>query len=176
MAYPHTRTCRRSTLHPLRPCPLLRHEAGATLIEFAFVFPILILLIMGAFEFFFVMFLRGGVETTLHETARRAMTGALYGQEGARDELLLAELKRRLDLVLLGDQEYELKTDVYDAFQSVSSGSSQTATPSFGGSSQIIRYTIRYAYTYQTPLAALVGGLGNETVITSSVFIRNEDF
>ncbi len=155
---------------------LVRRQEGATLVEFALVFPVVLVVLLGGLEFFFVLFLRGVVETSLHETARQAMTGSVYGQTGDRSEILLDGMRSRLGMVLRGDQDYELSTDVYDTFQSVRGGSRLTPTASFGNAGQIVRYTLTYDYDYMTPLGMLADGLGQGIRITSSVFVRNEDF
>lgn len=155
---------------------LIHQQSGATIIEFAIILPVLLILIFGGLEFFFVLFIRGGVETALHETARRAMTGNLYGQEGDRAELLTKEIDARLKVVLLGDTNYQLTTEVYDTLQATQSGGTQAADVSFGDANQIVRYTVTYDYTYKTPLGALAQGLGESVMIRSTVFLRNEDF
>ena len=50
------------------------HEAGQALVEFAFVAPILVLLIMGIFQFAFVFQSQIGLTNAVREAARRAST------------------------------------------------------------------------------------------------------
>ena len=81
---------------------LLRDRSGVTIIEFAFVAPVMIVLLSGLLEFGYVAFARSTLESAILDASRSARVAECPGEAA---ELIEAEVVRRMDAVISHDGE-----------------------------------------------------------------------
>lgn len=187
-------------LHPVGFLRRLRgEEGGATVVEFALIFPVFLLAVFGGIETAIVIFISSSIEAAVLEASRYGITGGTV--EGVSRE------QRVLDIV--GDKTYglvdmdrvEIDTLVYESFDDIGQpepfddgngngvydvGEAFTdvngngvwdadmGLAGLGGPSDVVVYRISYAWGIMTPLIRNVMGESVEHV--SSVAVRNEPF
>lgn len=188
-----------------RGLPLLRRLAscrdGATLVEFAFALPLVLMIFLGMFEVAMVMFVSTSVEGGLREAARYGITG--QGSDAAAREAAILGIIEDHTFGFIDLDEAEVTFMVYDSFSNVGqpepwddddgdgvwdadesytdvNGNGQwdedQGTAGLGDAGAVVRYTIAYDWILLTPyLAAL---LGDEGVfhMSASITVRNEPF
>ncbi|GEM_PF-3753526 len=166
------------TLLSIRPAParaLMRDNKGASLIEFALVLPVLLLFLLGTIEYCMVFYIRGSIESVTHDTARKAITGSNYGGSGTREEELDHMLQESLSNISGANGTFNITTEVYVNLTKL--GTPMLGASKYGGSNHIVRYVVEYEHNFITPLAHfLAEDQGNRLVLTSTVFVKNEDF
>jgi Flp pilus assembly pilin Flp len=191
-------------LNPTRILPrclrrLRREEDGATVVEFAFVFPVFILAVLGTIETAIVTFISSSIEAAVLEASRYGITGGTI--PGVTRE------ERVLDIV--GDKTYGLvdmdlvgiDTLVYESFDDIGqpepfedanlnvvydtgelftdvNGNGQwdadMGAAGLGGPSDVVVYRVTYAWGIMTPLIRSV--IGESVLHASSVAVRNEPY
>jgi Flp pilus assembly pilin Flp len=191
-------------LNPTRILPrclrrLRREEDGATVVEFAFVFPVFILAVLGTLETAIVIFISSSIEAAVLEASRYGITGGTI--PGVTRE------ERVLDIV--GDKTYGLvdmdlvgiDTLVYESFDDIGqpepfedanlnvvydtgelftdvNGNGQwdadMGAAGLGGPSDVVVYRVTYAWGIMTPLIRSV--IGEGVLHASSVAVRNEPY
>jgi Flp pilus assembly pilin Flp len=191
-------------LNPTRILPrclrrLRREEDGATVVEFAFVFPVFILAVLGTIETAIVIFISSSIEAAVLEASRYGITGGTV--PGVTRE------ERVLDIV--GDKTYGLvdmdlvgiDTLVYESFDDIGqpepfedanlnvvydtgelftdvNGNGQwdadMGAAGLGGPSDVVVYRVTYAWGIMTPLIRSV--IGESVLHASSVAVRNEPY
>jgi Flp pilus assembly pilin Flp len=191
-------------LNPTRILPrclrrLRREEDGATVVEFAFVFPVFILAVLGTLETAIVIFISSSIEAAVLEASRYSITGGTI--PGVTRE------ERVLDIV--GDKTYGLvdmdlvgiDTLVYESFDDIGqpepiedanlnlvydtgelftdvNGNGQwdadMGAAGLGGPSDVVVYRVTYAWGIMTPLIRSV--IGESVLHASSVAVRNEPY
>lgn len=162
----------------VRPAPtrtLARDNNGASLIEFALVLPVLLLFLLGTIEYCLVFYIRGSIESVTHDTARKAITGSSYGGSGTREEELDSMLQESLANIHGTNGTFNVTTEVYANLSNL--GTPLLGASKYGGSNHIVRYVVEYEHNFITPLAHfLAEDQGDKLVLTSTVFVKNEDF
>ncbi|MGE0058931.1 MAG: TadE/TadG family type IV pilus assembly protein [Dehalococcoidia bacterium] len=139
-----------------------RHELGQSLVEFAFVLPIFLLIIMAIVDFGWAF--RGYIVTT--NAAREGARWAVIGAEADGDEGVIARTVDRSSGVLTTSQVKTFCDDVESDLKRCASGSS-------------VRVEISYEYHYITPLGGILnfvtGGVMPDPLrIKSSTTMRHE--
>lgn len=158
------------------PKPFLRDERGVTIIEFALIAPVFLALIFTTIEFSLILFLRGSIEDATHQVARLGITGSTYGQSGDRQEILMGMLEERLQGIVFNPENFTITSEVYANYNNATEGNAEDNTGNvFGGSNQVVRYQVTYQHDYITPVGTMVD-LGTGLTITSTVFVKNEEF
>lgn len=185
----HTRHTRR----------FLRCKDGITSLEFAFIVPVFIVLVMGIIEFSMIMFTFAVMESATYSTARLGKTG-YTDPELSREAFILQTITERttgfLDPELLsitatvyanfddvGAPEPYIDgngNDVYDLGESYSdiNGNGQwdsdMGSAGYGDANDIVVYTITYPWTIMTPVVStIIGGVYDVTVRT---VVKNEPY
>jgi Flp pilus assembly pilin Flp len=191
-------------LHPARLIPrvvrrLRGDQDGATVVEFALVFPVFLLAVFGGIEAAIVIFISSSIEAAVLEASRFGITGGTL--PGVTRE------ERVLDIV--GDKTYGLvdmdlvgiETLVYESFDDIGqpepfedananlvydtgelftdvNGNGQwdadMGAAGLGGPSDVVVYRVTYAWGIMMPLIRSV--IGESVLHASSVAVRNEPF
>ncbi|MGE5138667.1 MAG: TadE/TadG family type IV pilus assembly protein [Rudaea sp.] len=120
---------------PIRSKQPSRRERGVALVEFAFTFPIVLLLVMGAFDLGWAVYAKNSVSLAAREGARRAII------TGNSDDIVRAAAKNASQGLALTDADIVI-------------------TPSQNGSAPYrqprtsVTVVVRYAYHPITPVIA----------------------
>ncbi len=150
---------------------------GVTAIEFAFLAPIMFLLLFATIEFGLILYMRSGIEAATHDAARYAITGQKYGTNQNKDAGLRKLLEEKLNLYMIVKQDYTIKSEIYGSISQLSgSASNKGVAVKFGGSDDIVKYTVTMDYKYLTPLGYFIGLTAGQTRIQSVVFVKNEGY
>jgi Flp pilus assembly pilin Flp len=102
-----------------RVAALLRDTKGASAVEFALVFPLAFVLIMGTFEFGLLMFNNAAVEGAVREAARYGLVG---NGTTAEREAAIAALIDQHTYGLVEPADITITTEVYPSFGGVDQG------------------------------------------------------
>lgn len=176
---------------------LCRCEAGATVVEFALILPLLLLFTFGSIEAAIVLFIRSSMESAVLEASRYGVTGA---DATSRADHVLAIVEART-YGLLDPAKIDLQTLVYDDFEDIgkpepfvdaNGNGFHDAAEAFtdvngngtwdadmgkaglGGRNAVVVYRLSYAWGIVTPMLREV--MGESVMNVASVAIRNEPF
>lgn len=137
------------------------HERGASLVEAAFVIPLLLLLVLGVVEYGFMV----NRDTVINNAAREGAREAIFGSSESDIEQRVRDAASNLD-----QAELTVTVTCKASDGSACPGSSYDAEWEPGGSAII---TVDYVYHFITPLTNLVG-LGSTQDLTAQVEMRIE--
>jgi len=145
----------------------LRANRGSTLVEFAFVFPILFALIVGIFEFGRLFY----IDLTLHGAAREASRFGVTGNV-LPDPNNPGEFLSRLDSIVARIQQVAPGLGVTPGDVTIVGPNGAGDT---GGPGDVVTIQVRYQITLLTPLVkpAFPGGVYHSTV---TIVSQNELF
>jgi Flp pilus assembly protein TadG len=180
----------------------LRCCGGASLVEFALVFPMLIVFVVGLFEVGMMMFVQSAMEGGLREASRFGITGSTVSGE-TRDETIRRILEENT-LGLVDLDAATISTKTYDSFNDIGqpepftdqspfngtydvgepytdlNGNAQwdadRGTAGVGASGEIVSYTIEYDWQPMTGLISSFVGGGDGIPMQASTAVRNEPF
>ena len=178
---------------------LRRDERGSPAIEFAFVAPVLFLMVVGTMELGMVLFVNILMEAGLRDAARYGVTGQVP-PTGSRESYII-EIVGRRTIGLVDMDKAHIHIITYPTFGDVGRGeefvdgngnggydAGETYTDEngngqydddvgqegAGGSGQVVVYRIDYDWPIMTPLAAPVIGENGVFPLRASVAVRNE--
>lgn len=139
-----------------------RTDRGNSMVEFALAAPVVILLLMGIFEFGRLYYVRLTVQQAVHEAARFAVTGSTLPDPDTGDPLSRAESIKQV----IQQQASTLDLDVDRLEIDPADG---------GGPSQIVTVTGSFRYQFVAPgiQSMFPDGAYDFTVTTS---MKNEPF
>ena len=181
--------------------PLVRGDGGAAALEFAFVFPVLLLFVFVLFDLMMILWMDAAMESAVRMASRFGITG--YAPAGkTREEIILALIEERT-LGFVNRSTATISTRIYDRFDHIGVGEpfDDTAPPNgkydsgelfvdvngngvwdddlgrpgVGGPGEIVVYTATYRLPFLTPLQSFIGGSGS-TLLKASAVVRNEPF
>lgn len=154
---------------------LITDNSGSTAVEFAFVFPIFITMVLGILEFGIMSYMRGTIEEVTRNTARLAVTGSVIdGEYVTRTDGFVAHLRNRVKSVSVGEGDITVSSTSYPNLSSY--GSSSGGSAGVGSGYSITEYEVRYNYQFLTPLAAIIQSLRGDVLIISTAVVQNENF
>lgn len=149
-----------------------RNQEGAALIEFVFIIPILLWLIMGILEYGIIFHLRSLATHAGNEAARLGKTGYLYGSQGSREALIEDTVKQYLAPWMGETAPLQVKSEAYGTYGSIGMNGTRGA----GGAEQVVLYQVTYYWEIVTPFLGTTMGAGTQLPITARALIKNEDF
>lgn len=179
---------------------LWREDRGTALIEFAFVFPIFVLGVIGIIEIAIVLFIGSSIESAVLQASRFGVTGGTVAGGVTREQRVL-EIVGENTFGLVDMDEVELETLIYDSFSDIgepepfdddnTNGAYDAGEPftdvngngqwdvdmgaaGLGGPNDIVVYRISYQWGLITPFMRRM--LAETVSHTSSVAVRNEPF
>lgn len=180
---------------------LRRDDRGATLVEFAFVAPIMMLMLCGTFDLAQQAYARTILEGTVEKAGRDAMleNGAATVSEPAFDQAIVTKVKR----VTGSGATYDAQRLSYSDFSKVSqperfvdraplnnrydSGEcfedengngawdADMGRAGQGGAQDVVLYRMTVTYPRLFPMAGLLGWSRNQSIMATTV-LRNQPF
>ena len=176
----------------------VREQRGSAAVQFALILPLLLLLIIGSFEYAIVMFVSGTIESAVLAASRFGATGAEEGG-GSRLDRIRAMISEKT-LGLVNGSNAKIDTYVFPDFGSIVAPEPFTdkdgdgtwdpgepfvdlngnatrdaggGTPGAGADCQIVLYVV----TYQTrSITGLLRAIMGTVTHHASVAVRNEPF
>lgn len=179
--------------------PLARDTSGSTLMEFAFVAPVLATMILGAMEFGLVMLTSTLMESSLREASRFGITGQQPAGKSRLERIIEIIDERTLGLVDMNEAQVDVL--IYPSFSDIGRGEdfvdgnangtydvgetftdengngvwdSDVGAAGSGASSDIVVYRMRYDWSLMTPLIGHVVGNDGKMALSASIVVRNE--
>jgi Flp pilus assembly protein TadG len=179
----------------------LRCSRGASLVEFALVFPILIVLVIGLLEVGMMMFIQSAMEGGLREATRWGITGQTVTGETREESIRRILEENTLGMVDFSGAAITMRT--YDSFSDVGqpepwtdsndngqydvgepytdlNGNTQwdedRGVEGVGNASEIVSYTVEYHWVPLTGLISSFIGDGDGIPMRASTVVRNEPF
>lgn len=178
-----------------------RDQRGATAVEFAIIGSVLIFLVAGIVEFSLVMVVTNSLEAATSISSRVGKTGfADTGQ--SREDTILAEIEKRAG-GLIDIDEVVITSEAYESFDQIGkpepwndansdgvpddgeytdiNGNGQwdedMGIEGFGGSDEVVVYTIQYDWEIITPLMReVIGGADGAVSLSTQWVVKNEPF
>ena len=178
-----------------------RAEGGVTAVEFAFVAPALLLLLMGIVEFSLIMLTYGVMESATTVSARLGSTG--FTTSGiSREQTILNAIDARAG-TLIDTSKLTITSKFYGAFDQINdpepfidsnhngqydAGEAYTdvngngkwdsdmGTAGYGQGGDIVVYTVSYPWAIQTPIMSELIGTNGIFTITTHAVTKNEPF
>ena len=175
-------------------------QRGIAALEFAFVMPIFVLILMGIIEFSLIMFTSAVMESATNNTARLGKTG-YTDSNMTREQLIINNIKSRTH-GLLDPAKITIHSEVYASFSKVNQpepcispthppcgGTAGTNYVDVNGNGQwdadmgaagqgnagdVVVYTASYPWPIFTPGIQLM--LGRTFTISSRTVVKNEPF
>ena len=172
-------------------------EDGSPVAAFAFVAPVLILMVIGTIEFGMIMFVTVLMESGLRDAARYGITGNQFGGMNRMERIVRIINDRTLGLVEISPADIQIL--VYPDFGQIGQGedfvdgngtydAGETFTDTNGNgvwdsdigqsgpgvSGQVVLYRIDYDWDLMTPLAAPLIGQNGKFTLSASIAVRNE--
>ena len=184
----------------------LRCQDGVTAIEFAFISPILFLLVMGIVETGFIMSAKNTLESATYVASRTGRTGFVDTGK-TQEETIMDMLEERASLFLNTDyvtiDAMSVTTKTYAGFDDIDepepyvdangngvrdNGENYTdingngqwdedrGGSGYGGSGEIVVYTVTYPWPLFTPLVSQFIGTDGIYTLSSRAVVKNEPF
>jgi hypothetical protein len=180
----------------------LRCRRGASLVEFALVFPLLIVFVVALLEIGMMMFIQSAMEGGLREASRFGITNQAVAGETRVESILRILEEHTLGFVDFDAATVEIMT--YDSFNDVGqpepftdqaplngvydlgepftdlNGNAQwdadRGTAGVGASGEVVSYTVEYNWVPMTGLISAFVGDGSGIPMEASTAVRNEPF
>lgn len=187
------------TLRALLPSRLVRDTGGSTIVEFAIVFPVFILMIIGTIEIAVVIFIGSSIESAVLQASRFGITGG--SSSGVSREERVLDIVGENTYGLVDMESVEISTLVYGSFADIGepepfdddngSASYDEGEPftdvngngtwdpdmgaaGLGGPNDVVVYSVSYDWGIMTPIMQAI--LGDSVRHVSSVAVRNEPY
>jgi hypothetical protein len=187
------------TLRGLFPSRLFRDTGGSTIVEFAIVFPVFILMIIGTIEIAVVIFIGSSIESAVLQASRFGITGG--SSSGVSREERVLDIVGENTYGLVDMESVEISTLVYGSFADIGepepfeddngSASYDEGEPytdvngngtwdpdmgaaGLGGPNDVVVYSVSYDWGIMTPIMQAI--LGDSVRHVSSVAVRNEPY
>jgi Flp pilus assembly protein TadG len=175
---------------------LRRDTRGVTIIEFAMVVPVLLLLLLGFFDLGYRSYASSVLQGALHDAARMATVGGYsMTQIDARVKTRLSNFATRSTVTTAASSYYDFAgvaqpekivgdtapLNAYnagDCFEDANGNNTYDADRGRGGtgnSDDIVRYTVTITFPRILPMGALMGW-GNTQTLTSNTVLRNQPY
>jgi Flp pilus assembly protein TadG len=180
----------------LRRPRLGRDEKGATLVEFAFVAPVLVLTLFGIFDLGYKSYVASVLQGALHEAARLGTVGhKTTAQLDAHIQNRLVKFSRNATITITHNSYLDFsgvkvpetitsdtaptgQYNVGDCYQDANANNqydTDRGKAGMGNSEDVLHYSITINYPRLFPLARIVGWSATDTVTSSTVF-RNQPY
>jgi len=182
------------------PAPLPRlgaDRAGAAVVEFAIVMPVLLMLLLGTIEFGLNVYMRAVLEGAMQQAGRNSSLQTAQGGQGTIDSFVSSRVKAILPnaTVTFARQNYQNfsavgkpedftdsngngQHDSTECFQDANADGIWNADggrSGLGGANDVVEYTATVAYPSVIPAAAMLN-LSPTTTITATTILRNQPF
>lgn len=181
---------------------LARDRDGSAALEFAYAFPIIVMVVVGLLELMMIMFVSALMEGGLRDASRFAITGAMPAGMSREQAIVNIVNDRTLGLLDLTTDDVSLR--VYEAFAQVGmpepltfdangngsfdpgdtytdvNGNGQwdadMAAAGAGGSGDVVVYNLAVDWPLLTPMLAPFIGQNGLIRLGASIAVRNEPY
>lgn len=184
----------------MRPSRFLRDTAGVTAVEFAFVAPVLLLLIFGILEFSLIMLATNMMESATAISSRLGKTG--YSSAGnSREATILASIAKHAGMIL-DTSQLTITSKYYEQFDAIGDAEpwndknhngiaeageytdvngngqydSDMGLAGYGNADDIVVYTVSYPWRIATPILSNIIGTNGIFTITTHAVVKNEPY
>ena len=142
-------------------------EAGAAIVEFAMIVPVVITLMLGLIETGLLLTAQGILDGAATSAARLGSTG--YTKAGVDRSTFLANYVSSQAYGLIDPARLQVRAKSYSNVSSI--GQQGQGTVGYGGPNDVVVYSLTYPWTGITPF--LAAAFGNIT-LNATVTVRNE--
>ena len=175
---------------------LRRDERGVTILEFAMVAPVLLLLLLGIFDLGYRSYASSVLQGALHDAARMATVGSYsMAQIDSRVKTRLSNFATRSTVTteaasyydfagvaqpekIIGDTAPMGSYNAGDCFEDANGNNrfdSDRGRSGTGNSDDIVRYTVTISFPRILPMGSLMGW-GNTQTLTANTVLRNQPY
>jgi len=175
---------------------LRRDDSAVTILEFALVAPVMLLLLLGFFDLGYRAYASSVLQGALHDAARMATVGRVpIADIDTRVKQRLSNFATRSTVTVATDSYYQFSgvsqperitgdtvpLNAYnpgDCFEDQNSNNqydTDRARGGLGGADDIVRYRVTITFPRVFPLGALMGWPSTQT-LTSETVLRNQPF
>lgn len=186
-----------------RVISLVRETRGATAIEYAFVLPVLLLLIMGIVEYNTIMYAMSVLDGSITAAAREGSTGYVAAGASSRQSYIYSLVQAHSSGLLKGSN-ISISSKSYANFASIGqpepciapaagpcpgtpgvnfvdingngTWDQDQGTSGLGGAGDIVVYTVSYPWPIYTPILRPFLGSSGTFTISSSAVVKNEPY
>jgi Flp pilus assembly protein TadG len=154
----------------------LRSGKGATIVEFALVFPLLLLLIFGAMDFGFYFFVQHSLQFATREGVRLALVGRTINDASGNPMSRVASIVQTIQSkAAVAVRPADVSVSIFPVDATFVDPTGWQTTQDAGLPGSYMRVRTRYTYRFITPL---VGAFvpGRSKVIEVQATYRNELF
>ena len=177
---------------------LSHDERGVTVIEFALIAPVLMLMLMGLFDLSFNMYTTEMLQGAIQHASRNSSMEGAAGREAALDAIVTKAVRAvSPNAVLAFDRKSyasftdagrpEDYTDVDNSgtcnngepFEDANGNGTwdtSTGTAGFGGARDAVLYTVTVTYKRPFPVAGFIPGQSNDFTLSASSVLRNQPY
>ena len=176
------------------------NESGLTVIEFAFMAPVFLLLVTGVIEFSLIMFTSTVMESATSITSRVGKTG--YSPSGVTRQQEIIDTVNTRTAGLLDPAKITITSEVYSDFNNIGqpepcispptapctgtpginfvdingngTWDADMGTAGLGNAGDVVVYTVSYPWPVTSPMISYI--LGATYTITARSVVRNEPF
>lgn len=174
---------------------------GATIVEFGFVAPVLVLTLLGAFDVAHTLYMRSVLQGVVQKVGRDS---ALEGNDEASAQAVIDEKVRAQARALANNATIEITRRFYKTFSQASAAQSETFTDTNangvcdgsepyedangnsvwdadggnagqGGAKDAVLYTVSVTYRRMFPLYNLIN-MGNTTTVKAATILKNQPY
>ncbi len=184
-----------------RLCRQLKKRDGVTMLEFALIVPVLVTLLVAIIELSLIYMTQALMENASASASRLGKTG--YVASGmTREQTILADLQRfnnqlfRVDEMSVTSLSYARIQDIgqpepfvdanhnnqwdtterYDDINNNGQYDTDQGTPGYGGSGNVVVFTLAYPWRIMTPLLGEALGEGGVRVLSARMVVKNEPY
>lgn len=181
--------------------PFRRAETGATIVEFALIAPVLMLIILGIVEVSLAMLAQNMMEGATFSASRMGKTG--YVAAGQTREATIRNVLAKRAGILLNMNKVAITSKVYQQFSQVGqpepfidangngvwdpgenytdvNGNGQydkdMGVAGLGNSAQVVVYTVTYPWAIAPPMIAKLIGSAGVLNLTARTVVQNEPY
>ncbi len=176
---------------------ILRNTAGAALVEFAIIMPVMLMLIFGSLEFGLNVYMRAVLEGAIQQAGRNSGLQSAQAGQTAIDTAITTQVHNILPSanVAFTRQNYQSITaagrpedftdtngnnvrDAGECFQDINANATWDADAGRtgqGGANDVVRYTATVTYPSWIPVGAALG-ISPTTSIKASTILKNQPF
>jgi Flp pilus assembly protein TadG len=154
----------------------LRSGKGSTIVEFALIFPLLLLLMFGVMDFGFYFFVQHSLQFATREGVRLALVGRTINDNAGNPMSRVASIVQTIKTkAAVAVRPADVSVSVFPVDATFADPSGWQTTQDAGLPGSYMRVRSRYTYRFITPL---IGALvpGSSRVIEVQATYRNELF
>lgn len=142
-------------------------EAGATIVEFAMIVPVVITIMLGLIETGLLLTAQGILDGAATSAARIGSTG--YTPTGTARDTYMANYIAGQAYGLIDPARLQVSAKSYPNFASI--GQAGTGTNGYGGPNDVVVYSLSYPWRGFTPF---LGAAFGSITLNATVTVRNE--